>query len=112
LELRPTGIPFGYFIFIRDSYGGKIRILTMIDKFSRKCLTIHCARRIGSIQVIEQLVNVMIENSLPEYIRSNNSREFIAKALRSWLSGIGVKTAYIEPGSSWEMVFCESINGT
>jgi putative transposase len=38
--------------------------------------------------------------------------EFIAKELRKWLSGIGVKTAYIEPGSPWENGFCESFNGT
>ena len=41
------------FVFIRDACGGKIRMLNMIDEFSRKCLTIHCARRIGSVQVIE-----------------------------------------------------------
>ncbi|QWD07060.1 IS3 family transposase [Polynucleobacter paneuropaeus] len=100
------------FVFIRDAYGGKIRMLTMIDEFSRKCLTIHCARRIGSIQVIEQLANAMITHGIPEHIRSDNGPEFIAKELRSWLSGIGVKTAYIEPGSPWENGFCESFNGT
>ncbi|MBT8541542.1 IS3 family transposase [Polynucleobacter paneuropaeus] len=100
------------FVFIRDAYGGKIRMLTMIDEFSRRCLTIHCARRIGSVQVIEQLANAMIDNGIPEYIRSDNGPEFIAKDLRSWLSGIGVKTAYIEPGSPWENGFCESFNGT
>jgi hypothetical protein len=41
------------FVLIRDAYGGKIRMLTLIDEFTRKCLTIHCARRIGSVQVIE-----------------------------------------------------------
>lgn len=100
------------FVFIRDAYGRKIRMLTMIDEFSRKCLTIHCARRIGSIQVIEQLANAMITHSIPEYIRSDNGPEFIAKELRKWLSGIGVKTAYITPGSPWENGFCESFNGT
>ncbi|WP_143070215.1 IS3 family transposase [Polynucleobacter asymbioticus] len=100
------------FVFIRDAYGGKIRMLTMIDEFTRKCLMIHCARRIGSIQVIEQLANAMITNGIPEYIRSDNGPEFIAKELRSWLSGVGVKTAYIEPGSPWENGFCESFNGT
>ncbi|MBT8610193.1 transposase, partial [Polynucleobacter paneuropaeus] len=87
------------FVFIRDAYGGKIRMLTMIvpkgisfgHEFSRKCLTIHCARRIGSIQVIEQLANAMITHGIPEHIRSDNGPEFIAKELRSWLSGIGVK---------------------
>ena len=71
----------------------------MIDEFSRKCLMIYCPRRIGSIQANEQLANAMINNGIPEYIRSDNGPEFIAKELRSWLSGIGVKTAYIEPGS-------------
>ncbi len=72
LELCPTGISFGHFVFIRDAYGGKIRMLTMIDEFSRRCLTIHCARRIGSIQVIEQLANAMVVHGIPEYIRSDN----------------------------------------
>jgi transposase InsO family protein len=100
------------FVFIRDAYGGKIRLLTMIDEYTRVCLTIHCARRIGSIQVIEQLANAMVIYGIPEYIRSDNGPEFIAKDLRQWLTGIGVKTAYIEPGSPWENGFCESFNGT
>jgi hypothetical protein len=70
------------FVFIRDAYGGKIRMLTMID------------------------------NGILRYIRSDNGPEYIAKELRSWLSGIGVKTAYIESGSPWKNGFCESFNGT
>ena len=87
-------------------------MLTMIDEYTRRCLTIHCARRIGAIQVIEQLADVMISNGIPEYIRSDNGPEFVAKELRKWLGGIGVKTAYIEPGSPWENGYCESFNGT
>lgn len=52
------------FVFIRDAYGGKIRILTLIDEFSRRCLTVHCARRIGSIRVIEQLANTMVSRNI------------------------------------------------
>ena len=52
------------------------------------------------------------DEDVPEYLRSDNGPEFIAKDLRKWLSGIGVKTAYIEPGSPWENGFCESFNGT
>ena len=100
------------FVFIRDAYGGKIRMLTMIDEFSRRCLAIHCARRIGSIQVIEQLAHAMILYGIPQYIRSDNGPEFIAKELRCWLQGAGVKTAYIESGSPWENGYCESFNGT
>jgi putative transposase len=99
------------FALIRDAYGGKIRMLTMIDEYTRKCLTIFCARPIRSIQVIEQLANAMILNGIPEYICNDNGPKFIAKELRSWLSSTRVKTAYIEPGSPWENGFCESLNG-
>ena len=109
---RPNHVWSYDFVFIRDAYGGKIRMLTMIDEFSRKCLAIHCARRIGSIQVIEQLAHAMILHGIPQYIRSDNGPEFIAKELRNWLQGVGVKTAYIEPGSPWENGYCESFNGT
>jgi transposase InsO family protein len=54
----------------------------------------------------------MINNGIPEYIHSDNGPEFIAKELRSWLSGIGIKTAYIEQGSPWENGFYESFNDT
>ena len=46
----------------------------------------------------------------PEYIRSDNGPEFIAKKLREWLSSLGVITTYIEPGSPWENGYCESFN--
>jgi putative transposase len=97
------------FVFIRDAYGGKIRMLTLIDEFTRKCLTIHCARRIGSIQVIEQLANAMIDNGIPEYIRSDNGPEFIAKELRSWLSGIGVKLLILNPVAPGRMAFVKAL---
>jgi len=100
------------FLFIRDAYGGKSKMLTIIDEFTMKRLTIFCTRRIGSIQVIEQLANAMMIHGIPEYIRSNNGPEFITKEQWSWLFGIGVKTAYIEPGSPWENGFCESFNDT
>ena len=62
--------------------------------------------------MIEQLANAMITHGIPEHIRSDNGPEFIAKDLRKWLSGIGVKAAYITLGSPWENGFCESFNGT
>jgi len=58
-----------------------------------------------------QMANAMIANGIQEYIRSKNEPEFIANELRSWLSGISVKTTYIEPGSPWENGFCKSFKG-
>jgi len=100
------------FVLIRDIRGHKIRMLTMIDEFSRQCLVVHCARRIGADTVIEQLANAMIVHGIPVHIRSDNGPEFIANRLRNWLEQIGVKTAYITPGSPWENGYCESFNGT
>ena len=100
------------FVLIRDAYGRKIRMLTMIDEFSRACLDIHCARRIGADEVIAQLANAMIVHGIPQYIRSDNGPEFVANRLRKWRADIGVKTAYITPGSPWENGYCESFNGT
>jgi transposase InsO family protein len=48
---------------------------------------------------------------VPECIRSDNGSEFTAKAVRGWLSNVGVKTLYIEPGSLWENGYNESFNG-
>jgi len=54
----------------------------------------------------------MITHGIPNHIRSDNGPEFIAKELRKCLSGIGVKTAHITPGSPRENGFCKSFNGT
>jgi transposase InsO family protein len=115
LRLRPEhrnhvwSYDFG---LIRDINGRKIRMLTMIDEYSRTCLVVQCARRIGAVEVIEQLAIGMILHGMPEHIRSDNGPEFIANRRRDWLAHVGVKTAYIEPGSPWENGYCESFNGT
>jgi transposase InsO family protein len=54
----------------------------------------------------------MIVHGIPKHIRSDNGPEFVATRLRKWLASIGVKTAYIEPGSPWDNGYCESFNGT
>lgn len=115
LRLRPTyrNHVWSYdFVMIRDIYGRKIRMLTLIDEYTRQCLIVHCARKIGADEVIEQLSHAMIVHGIPAHIRSDNGPEFIATRLRQWLAHIGVKTAYIEPGSPWENGYCESFNGT
>jgi hypothetical protein len=97
------------FAQIRDAYGGKIGMLTLIDELSSKCLTINCARRIGSIQVTEQLANTIITHTILKHTRADNGTELIAKDLRKCISGIGKKTAYIEPGCLRENGFCENL---
>jgi len=74
-------------------------MLTMIDEYTRVYLAIHCAMRIGTQKVIEQLADAMPVHGIPQYIRSDNGPEFVAKVLRDWLKELGVQTAYIDTGS-------------
>jgi transposase InsO family protein len=73
-------------------------------------LAIYVGRRINSSQVIEVLADAMIAHGIPDYIRSDNGPEFVAKELRKWLAQTGARTLYIEPGSPWENGYCESFN--
>ncbi len=91
--------------------GRRIRLMTLIDEFTRKCLAIKVARRINAISVIETLADAMLFNGLPTYIRSDNGPEMVTKVLREGLTGLGTGILYIEPGSPWENGYCESFNG-
>jgi transposase InsO family protein len=91
--------------------GRKLRLLTLIDEFTRECLAIRVARRINSFGVIETMADAMLERGVPEHIRSDNGAEMTAKVVRSWLANLGAQTLYIEPGSPWENGYCESFNG-
>jgi putative transposase len=52
--------------------GRSLRLLTMIDEYTRECLAIRVARRLGSQEVIETLADVMLVRGIPEYLRSDN----------------------------------------
>ncbi len=95
---------------VRTHNGRSVRLLNLIDEYSRECLLIRAERRWTSARVIESLADVMIERGVPEHLRSDNGPEFVAKDLRQWLINTGAKTLYIEPGSPWENGYCESFN--
>jgi putative transposase len=99
------------FVEAQTHDGRKLRLMTLIDEFTRECLAIRVARRINSFGVIETMANAMLERGVPEHIRSDNGAEMTAKIVRSWLAKLGTQTLYIEPGSPWENGYCESFNG-
>ena len=95
----------------RTSSGRPLRLLTILDEYTRECLSIDVARRFTSHGVLGRLADLFVERGAPDYIRSDNGPEFTAKALRKWLAGLAVKTLFIEPGSPWENGYVESFNG-
>jgi transposase InsO family protein len=99
------------FVTARTSDGRALRMLNILDEYSRECLCIWVARHITADDVIEVLSTLFITIGIPEYIRSDNGPELTAKSLREWLGNIGVKTLFIEPGSPWENGYIESFNG-
>ena len=99
------------FMAARTSDGRALRILSVLDEYTRECLSIMVARRTSSQDVIDQLFHLFVFRGIPEHIRSDNGPEFTAKAVRSWLNRLGVKTLFIEPGSPWENGYIESFNG-
>jgi transposase InsO family protein len=100
------------FVFDRLSNGKKIRMLTIIDEFSRKRLAIKVGYKLNSDNVIDTLSDLFINEAIPDFIRSDNGSEFTAKILQDWLRVLKVKTAYITPGSPWENGFNERFNGS
>lgn len=82
-------------------------MLTVIDEFSRTCLTIDVARRLRSKNVLETLADLFIEHRPPE---PAPAQEVIAIAVREWLAQISLKTLSIEPGSPWENGYSQSFN--
>ena len=99
------------FVADRTSNGRPIKMLTVMDEYSRECLAIKVDRKIKSNDVIHCLADLFLLHGLPGYIRSDNGPEFTAKVVRKWLRDLEVDTLFIEPGSPWENGYIESFNG-
>ena len=99
------------FVMDRTHDGRAIRMLTIVDEYTRECLAIDVARRLNSQDVLYRLGELFVHRGSPVYIRSDNGPEFTAKAVREWLSRVSVQTLFIEPGSPWENGYIESFNG-
>jgi len=95
----------------RTADGRAFKLLTILDEYTRECLAILVERRITAQDVIDQLFNLFLLRGIPEHIRSDNGPEFTAREVRRWLSRLGVKRLFIEPGSPCENGYMESFNG-
>lgn len=99
------------FVFDRTHNGRQIKILNIMDEYSRECLATFTARRIRSQDVILVLADLFLIHGIPKHIRSDNGPEFIATKLRKWFDTLEVEPLFIEPGSPWKNGYIESFNG-
>lgn len=99
------------FVFDGCANGQSLKCLTVIDEFTRECLTIDVAGSIRSKRVIEVLGRLISEHGAPCYLRSDNGPEFVSRAILEWLAGERIETALIDPGKPWQNGMDESFNG-
>ncbi len=98
------------FVEDRTERGGKLRILVVIDEYTRECLAIRIEPSLPATVVIEVLEWLFLTRGVPKYLRSDNGPEFISKAVCQWLKESGGQTLFIKPGSPWENGYIESFN--
>ena len=98
------------FVHHRTHDGRAFRTLNVLDEFTRESLAIRVRRKLSSTDVIDVLTDLFILRGIPAYVRSDNGPEFVAEAVRRWITAVGARTAFIEPGSPWENGDIESFN--
>lgn len=100
------------FLEDRAQDGSVLRILTVMDEFTREGLDIDVATTTSAERVIERLEQLVALHGAPAYLRSDNGPEFVAVAVQLWLAHRRVSTLYIDPGCPWQNGKEERFNGT
>ncbi len=96
------------FVMDQTEDGRRLKMLPVVDEFTRECLTVEVERHFTAADVVRVLNYLFKERGAPAFVRSDNGPEFIAEAVKQWLAASGVSTLYIEPGSPWENAYSES----
>jgi putative transposase len=97
-------------IFDQTEQGRTLRILTLIDEYTKQALAIHAGYSIRAVDAITVLEAAVERYGAPHYLRSDNGPEFLAKAIQDWLEHTAIQTAYIRPGAPWEQAYIESFH--
>jgi transposase InsO family protein len=98
------------FVWDQTEQGRRLKWLPIVDEHTRECLSLEVEYSIPARSMVEILQSAVDERGAPEFIRSDNGPEFIARAVKAWIAEKGMKTLYIEPGAPWENPYSESFN--
>ena len=99
------------FVHDRTEDGRSLRVLTVVDNFSRECLVLEADRSLSGTRVAVALEQVACQRGYPQSIRVDNGTEFYSKAMDQWAYRCGVQLAFIRPGKPVENGYIESFNG-
>ena len=98
------------FVSDQTDDGRRLKILAVIDEFTRRCLSIRADRSITAVDVRQELDTLIELHGPPQHIRSDNGPEFVAYAIQDYLVSRDIEALYIEPGSPWQNGYVESFN--
>ncbi len=107
---RPNAVWTYHFIHDAAANGLRFKCLTVVDEYTRECLAITVDRSLPARRVLEVLGHLVARDGPPQYLRSDNGPEFIARRVRQWLGQTGIVTAYIDPGRPWQNGVGESFH--
>jgi putative transposase len=107
---RPNEVWSWDFVHDQTANGQNMKILSVVDEYTRQCFSIRPRRSYRATDVIEVLDELIIAHGSPVYLRSDNGPEFIAYALQDHLAKQKINTHYIKPGSPWEQPYVESFH--
>lgn len=91
--------------------GRTLKLLNIVDEFTRECPAIVVDRSIDADKVVATLDRLMLTRGAPAFVRFDNGPEFIAHAVADWCRFNGVGSIFIDPGSPWQNAWIESFNG-
>jgi putative transposase len=109
--IRPNVIWALDFQFDQTTDGRMLKLLNVVDEYTRECLAIDVGRRIDADQVVTCLERLANERGAPAYVRFDHGPEFIAYAVVDWCRFNGTGTVFIDPGAPWQNAWIESFNG-
>ena len=109
--IRPNVVWALDFQFDTTADGRTLKLLNVIDEFTREALAIEVERSIDADGVVAVLDRLAAQRGAPAYVRFDNGPEFIAYAVPDWCRFNGADSLFIDPGSPWQNAWIESFNG-
>ena len=108
---RPNQVWSYDFVYDRTEDGKQLKLMPVIDEFTRECHAIEVGRSITSREVVCKLEELFERHGRPAFIRSDNGPEFVAETVENYLKDQGTETRFIDPGAPWQNSHVESTVG-
>lgn len=108
--IAPNGLWALDFCFDTTADNRTLKMLNVVDEFTRECPDIVVRRSIDADTVVATLEEIALIRGYPAFVRFDNGPEFIAEAVAFWCKTNGVGSIFIDPGSPWQNAWIESFN--